>query len=538
MIPHGLNPHGLEDKTLTFIVVENNNVVYQVQSKNRLYCWAVFPQAVKNYIQSNYNRTDFAFAIEYSESEDGWNGKPKYVSKNESGNWFMVQGNQTFYWQIWKQEDEIIAPAFATVYVLDTSGSMTTKDYTEVKKGIVSEIYDYNCFHTSPDTKMFVYSASFLKNMNTSDAVFGTVPVGGATLTSIWGAVSPFIDVVPRNKSSESMITNLYYSIANMIQRMFYGRGHTDPGKKCTMSACTFVLLTDESIFTNDTLQNVDYLYDASKPAGENKGVWYSNWFADCKTYNLFPLSYTTNDTGRAQFCQNITDALRYLSYYYGVNFTWGLYEGLDTYSNDIKAVKTQGTAPWLNKVKVLKVDEAHPDHPNEDITYVNGGLDAWLVPDTFHVDAPHNSMCRIALEVPTEFIDGDMAFKNDLIMQYSDQFQKINSNHPERSPLLAHFWRDGINAYNNDEYSAFRFLNPGSFIDYPVYLPQISSMNLKEINPNTGIAYQYKWQTYGQWSEIPAKTIACGGEYRLINSNDLFQGTPNWEVHFKLIGE
>ena len=30
MIPHGLNPHGLEDKTLTFIVVENNNVVYQV----------------------------------------------------------------------------------------------------------------------------------------------------------------------------------------------------------------------------------------------------------------------------------------------------------------------------------------------------------------------------------------------------------------------------------------------------------------------------------------------------------------------------
>ena len=94
---------------------------------------------------------------------------------------------------------------------------MTTKDYTEVKKGIVSEIYDYNCFHTSPDTKMFVYSASFLKNMNTSDAVFGTVPVGGATLTSIWGAVSPFIDVVPRNKSSESMITNLYYSIANMI---------------------------------------------------------------------------------------------------------------------------------------------------------------------------------------------------------------------------------------------------------------------------------------------------------------------------------
>lgn len=120
---------------------------------------------------------------------------------------------------------------------------------------------------------------------------------------------------------------------------------------------------------------------------------------------------YTKDDSGRKKFCATITNWLRQLSYYYGVNFTWGLYGGLSTKSTDIKAVKNEGTAPWLNKVNTITRGSS------EGITYSEGDGVAWTMPSNFHVGAPHESMCRIALEVPTEFIDGDMAFKKDLLV-------------------------------------------------------------------------------------------------------------------------
>lgn len=54
MIPNGLNPHGLEDRTLTFCVLENNIPVFTCNSLNRLYCYATFPQTLVNYLSNTY----------------------------------------------------------------------------------------------------------------------------------------------------------------------------------------------------------------------------------------------------------------------------------------------------------------------------------------------------------------------------------------------------------------------------------------------------------------------------------------------------
>jgi hypothetical protein len=52
----------------------------------------------------------------------------------------MVHGNQTFYYQTWRVST---VPDFATIYVLDTSGTMSDNK-NDVKQGITAEIYDYN----------------------------------------------------------------------------------------------------------------------------------------------------------------------------------------------------------------------------------------------------------------------------------------------------------------------------------------------------------------------------------------------------------
>ena len=199
----------------------------------------------------------------------------------------MVHGNQTFFYQAWVQS---VVPDFATVYVLDTSGSMSVyneepsdHDKTQVKYAITGEIYNYNCYAISAkDSKMYVYSASKLSSMVASDAVFGTIPFGNATLSQIWGAVNPFItDVMDKLSGSESMVTNLYYAIASTVHRMFYGEGATAPGAGCAMSSASFVMLTDESIFTDDTLDNIDWLKDSTLPKKNKKippGTWYSSW--------------------------------------------------------------------------------------------------------------------------------------------------------------------------------------------------------------------------------------------------------------------
>ena len=131
MIPNGLNPHGLEDKTLTFHVIQNNVEMMTFVSLSRLYCWATFPENAK--MQGN------EWTAQLANTEEEYNSLPKYVSKEQAGNHFMIHGNQDFYLQTWAED---VVPEFGTAYILDTSGSMGENDYTKVKSAITGEIYD------------------------------------------------------------------------------------------------------------------------------------------------------------------------------------------------------------------------------------------------------------------------------------------------------------------------------------------------------------------------------------------------------------
>lgn len=182
MIPNGLNPHGLENRTLTFSVLENNQPAFSCTSTNRLYCWATFSDLLKNFLLSTYQipASEVKLSIESYPDRYSWETATKYVSKEISGNHFMVHGDQTFYYQTWV---ESAVPDFATIYILDTSGSMVDTDYTQAKYAITGEIYEYNCYAISANkSKMYVYSAAYLSSMTTYDSVFGMIPFGSANL--------------------------------------------------------------------------------------------------------------------------------------------------------------------------------------------------------------------------------------------------------------------------------------------------------------------------------------------------------------------
>lgn len=229
-------------------------------------------------------------------------------------------------------------------------------------------------------------------------------------------------------------------------------------------------MLTDESIFTEDTLYDVGKLKNSS-----NK--WYCPWFAywQANATNKFPTSLASDASvaTKRTFCEKITNAMKQMSYYYGVNFNWGLYGGLapnsnkkpiqdQLYTSGVNKGKIQypGTSFWLNKVTSM-------DPANEDITYLDDNW-GWIVPKNFHVEYPHESMCRVALTIPSEYVvSGQDALKGDLQMKESDM---VNQD-----LVLVHFWRD-----SDTQYSAFRFWRynydtEALFQDQPVTLPLVS---------------------------------------------------------------
>jgi hypothetical protein len=170
----------------------------------------------------------------------------------------MIQKDQTFYYQVWVTSS---VPDFATIYVLDTSGSMSD-DKEQVKCGMSGEIYDYNNYiYSLKDSKIYVYSASKLSTMNVEASVFGSIKFGEATSKSIWTAVDSFVTTAMKRVSgSECMVTNMYYSIAHFRKKVFTGNNAEPIGKRCNLSAATFLMFTDEDIFTNDTLDDIEKL--------------------------------------------------------------------------------------------------------------------------------------------------------------------------------------------------------------------------------------------------------------------------------------
>lgn len=88
MIPYGLNPFGLEDKTLTFHHLENGLESQTITGKSRKYCYATFPEDALN-LSSEW-------ATESAETQETWNNAVKYTSRGGTNQW-MVHENKDFY---------------------------------------------------------------------------------------------------------------------------------------------------------------------------------------------------------------------------------------------------------------------------------------------------------------------------------------------------------------------------------------------------------------------------------------------------------
>ena len=272
------------------------------------------------------------------------------------------------------------------------------------------------------------------------------------------------------------------------------------------MRALAFILLTDETVFKNDTLKNVEDLYDVNADGVTPiNSTMYNQWFADWthNATNKFPVTIpwksgpgAAKAQAKINFAREISKALKQMSYYYGVNFTWSLYGGLVLYggsgnprpNGDQDIVRDAGAAIWMVPCSVN----------GDTITYEGDGK-VFTIPSDFHVDSPHIPMISVTLTIPSECISAPNtpALRADggKVMTYNDQF-----NQPA---LLAKFHQE-----SNTQYCAFRFyrVNPTSgelYPDEPVSLPNTAQMNLV---PGT-----YKWvvnQTGVQYNPGASYTI------------------------------
>ena len=87
MIPSDTNPFGLESKNLKFHVIELNDEIETLETKNRKYRYATFPSE----LVSKYGKE---WALESGEDMESYEKLEKYVSREEtSGNKFMVYSN-------------------------------------------------------------------------------------------------------------------------------------------------------------------------------------------------------------------------------------------------------------------------------------------------------------------------------------------------------------------------------------------------------------------------------------------------------------
>ena len=160
MIPTSQYPHGLENKTISyhvFVSVDDgplNEVEFEEGEPstriNRKYCWAEIPKVLRD----NYG---IMWSDRFIPLKRDYYAAQKYVSKKmedinpatESPYWattengykqVMVNGDLDLYIELWINYKY---PEYATVYILDTSGSMGTEDYNSVKRSITGSMWEY-----------------------------------------------------------------------------------------------------------------------------------------------------------------------------------------------------------------------------------------------------------------------------------------------------------------------------------------------------------------------------------------------------------
>ena len=362
---------------------------------------------------------------------------------------------------------------------------------------------------SAQDSAMYIYYGTYLSNEGSQ--MVGNISFGEATLGEIWNSVSETIDGIQRLHTSEAMVSCMYLAIADMRKRLFDGENPMATiGSSSQIRSLSFILLTDESIFTPDTLDGVNSLYT------RDTNKHYDKWFADWHSLatNKFPVTTTWTTSGissqdkiryKTNFVQDISKALKQMSYYYGVNFTFTLYAGLAA-SGDPAIILNNGGI-LLNTCTVYK----HGD--NWEVDYHND--EVFTVSSDYHVDNPHEPMISIVLTIPEDYISAPdtPALGADKTMTYRDQFIQDN--------LLFKFHKE-----SNTKYCAFRFFRRNIYSgelyeDEAIGLPNTAQMNLSEGT--------YKWVIDSSGREFNP------GDTYTIRMDDLSAYTDGHYIRFRL---
>lgn len=75
MLPiKGVNPFGLENRTLTFHVMRNGVEEVSKQFSNRKFCWMQIPKEIRD-------AYGYQWAIAPADNQTSWESLPKYMSK-------------------------------------------------------------------------------------------------------------------------------------------------------------------------------------------------------------------------------------------------------------------------------------------------------------------------------------------------------------------------------------------------------------------------------------------------------------------------
>lgn len=312
MIPTTINPHGLEDRTLTLHVLENGIELETLKVKSRLYCYATFPSSV-----AGINITEWA--INQCVLKEQYENEPKYVSREKAtGNKFMVLADQDFYFQTWIDVEDKTG-AYAVVSIIDTSGSMGDEK-GDTKNALVTNLSEFACQDGIP--KLFVFSGRNASTFTDNSQTLDHLNVSQSSISTLWDKINDVVnDIMSSTSSSEAMMTCLYAAIGSVMSKDG-GKFASRVNGSTNLKSLNFVLLTDESMFTSDTMDGYSTVVNGS--------TWLKNFQSKSATplptdADFLETHKSNKATERREVVNKLNNALKQISYYTGINITFSL---------------------------------------------------------------------------------------------------------------------------------------------------------------------------------------------------------------------
>lgn len=130
---------------------------------------------------------------------------------------------------------------------------MDSGDYDKCKMSLTSALRHYSAIENA-NPKLWVYSGTYDTNLESKQ--LADVNVSSSNVDTVYSISKKVIDNIAKYSSSEAMLTCLYVAMNDILGgRAIDGRQLLRFDSNATsLRGITFVLLTDESVTTSDSL--------------------------------------------------------------------------------------------------------------------------------------------------------------------------------------------------------------------------------------------------------------------------------------------